>query len=342
MKNIIIKKLALIFLIGFASIVWSCKATKESARQKAKIDKTKVVANNSIQKDNSNNKLTSKTSSSDSTPFIYKRSKSNYTTHLSFQDENNNTVKTIDIYNANKYNKLDYDIYLTRDNIFNNYTLDEPVSTFISDYSEYNKLELLDTARVSYAYSSSYVDTFQQNALIAYTLMLRTSDRTHIGTVSCIDIYDNNGNLIYNLEDIATGIDDPEITSDSKYLLYSYGGIEDETFSPLIDIGYCVYNLQTNTLIIDHKIPSEFFGGGGIWEGNNVIIASFYNANSTFYQVFDLQENVYYEQIFPNELVSKLKEINKQGFVFGNSSFNDSNTYIKTYMQDFTLKEIKQ
>ena len=188
--------------------------------------------------------------------------------------------------------------------------------------------KLLSTSYIYYSEDKNYhVAVYQLKAIASYGV---------IAVASTIDIIDSTGNVINRIKDTDVNVNEIGITTDGKYLFYTYGlGNEDGTF---INYGFRIYKLKDNSIVVDKK-GKEFIG----FVTNNLFVFGYdYHPNDdinieslTHIEVYDVYRSKKYTREFKMD-EQRIISITSDGYLI---TYNNQ-TRLLSFVNDFMVENI--
>lgn len=143
-----------------------------------------------------------------------------------------------------------------------------------------------------------------------------------VGCKSTIRLFDDQGNIIFNVADLPLDICDLAITKDGKLFAIRFGEMWTEQENDIIDQGIRVYNTSENKLVeevIAKDVPG--FGLVGMASYNDLIKLNLTNGQKEIVRVtfYSSTRNKKYTREMTSNKYYNIKDILSQGLIFENS-----------------------
>lgn len=187
--------------------------------------------------------------------------------------------------------------------------------------------------------SSFYQATEKGNYLVVkYNFYLTFFDIV-VGRSDAIFIFDQKGNLLYELNDFDTNVREWALTENGKYFSYATGSSLDEWSGSFCEVGYKIIDLQKNKITYEDNFGYEY-SEIRTRSFNNMIKVSCHSINF-LYVLFDFSKNKKYSRYFSRDEMNLWKKFTKNGLLIyvGNRK---SGTYeLLSYENDFKVEDIK-
>jgi len=149
---------------------------------------------------------------------------------------------------------------------------------------------------------------------ISYTLYIYSDDLVR-GFISFLYILDNLGNIYAKIENQNHPFKKFAITNDGKYLVYGFGGVNDEILESLLDASFIVIDLANNNEVKRKTISVlDTIGSIKNYENNIAIVGITQNEKLDIFLNF--KENVMYSKLYNRSDRNGLIERTSKGYQF--------------------------
>ncbi len=255
------------------------------------------------------------------------------------------TINSFNIYQNNPYENLNYPKLVKRNEQDNKYYKINNVR--IRDFSisegkfNYRK-DTPDTTKIINGFAGSYSAVFYSDTshlIVLYELRMYQED-SFLGVSTSVFILTNNGSISHRLSFFETECHSPTITKNGKFFAYGYGGSVDENFSYLDSVGYVIYYLQKNKIIIDEIIDKKYYDALP-YNYDNLIRVNCKSYQNRTYVIYDFENNRVYEKSYPIEQVRLIREVTDIGFIFEERQHGSGKFRTDYYKEVFKMGNIK-
>lgn len=194
------------------------------------------------------------------------RDKHNGDFMLDYYDKNHVLVKQIDLKKINPYNKEKYKLLSDTigfnsgfESVYRN-VMDDTLYDYKKHATEYRTQIYTNTQISNYV---NIADNKNKRVAVCFDLIPMTDDLV-IGWESSIFVFDSLGNLTDKIENLNYDVNYPQITTDGRYLTFTYGHTMDDDFHYLRKFeGAIIYDIKNKH--IAYKEESKIRGGNGIY-----------------------------------------------------------------------------
>ena len=201
-------------------------------------------------------------------------------------------------------------------------------------YEDYRELPTgIDTVE---AYSTlNCNDTSETDIVLCFTFSIDSYEAP--GAIGSIIVLDKMGRMISKINNINTGVYDPAISDNGKYLTVNYGfSIEGDEFMPS---GFRVYEVSTGKIIVDRKPEGSL--GIPFVVGDLIINGTSYFDDETRisrYYVFDTEKKTLFSRSYDSGRLQFIKEITKDGIIFKEPGSSQTIDYFESNFQKENLQ----
>jgi hypothetical protein len=239
----------------------------------------------------------------------------NRTTTIIFRDSITKTIQTFDIISNNPFNELNYSVYSQDSFGWKWYKLSkEEFNKFIpKNYrKEYepeveNLINESDSILVESGILSYGLDNPLSHIVIAYSAMCH-SNEMYIGAKSKYLVINRYGEIVHISKEIEVDICEIFISENNKYIGFNYGSAMNNEY---IKSGVRIYEIQNDSLIIDHKFLHP---GIAFFEGNKLLLSEIDYSNN---------DNIKYKIYYMDPTTKTIADY----------TFSDRETYINSAWQ---------
>ncbi len=194
------------------------------------------------------------------------RDKHNGDFMLDYYDKNHVLVKQIDLKKINPYNKEKYKLLSDTigfnsgfESVYRN-VMDDTLYDYKKHATEYRTQIYTNTQISNYV---NIADNKNKRVAVCFDLIPMTDDLV-IGWESSIFVFDSLGNLTDKIENLNYDVNYPQITTDGRYLTFTYGHTMDDDFHYLRKFeGAIIYDIKNKHIV--YKEESKIRGGNGIY-----------------------------------------------------------------------------
>lgn len=259
---------------------------------------------------------------------------------LVFYDTINKTIiKTIDITENNPYyKKLKMDNSVKTQQRTNLYKVNEVSLNSIilpADRKHYDRKIGEEDIIVSHAIIQENIYEKSKNKVaVSYSLGLMQDNYT-VGVTSEIYIYDKQGNKVNSINN-NLNINRLALTKDGDYLSFSYGAGDE--YGSLLSMGYRIYDLKQNKLIVDNKAETSTSSTGFYSPVEDLLIVTLNAFRQQTFIVYDFEKNKIYTRVFGKDSYLKIKSKGKNGFMLTNEN---GEIQLESYMETFKVEELQ-
>ncbi len=254
------------------------------------------------------------------------------------------TIKTFDIVDNNPYNNLNYPLIDQSKQGYNIYDVDGVQIKYLQLEGPFfaSRRNLTDSFVIEDGAIKSYHElcfTDTSHIIVKYHLNLYMGG-VLVGVSNTVFLFMNNGELIRKFDQFTTQCLYPCITSDGKYFAYCYGGVVDESLDFFDDLGYVVYNLSENRIVVSETLEKKY-NDIATTNDSAIIRIACMTMDSDTYIVYDFMKMKKFEKEYHNDVLGLWRKVTKYGFIF-EEDFRGSGKYrTDFYETDFKVEEIK-
>jgi|GEM_PF-6960352 len=255
-----------------------------------------------------------------------------------YNEKTGQLVNSFDVNKSNPFSNLPFPsiedkflFYNLSDVKLNEISLDKGLLNIISGFSEEI---LLDGGN-----AVSFYDIYEGNpdfTILTYYLIISIGEEP-VAYSTVIYVLDYEGNNIFTLDQLNSPIGRSVITANGQYLAVEYEEEIDVKSQQVRKAGCLIFNLENNE-VINYNAP-DGFSQSVPQTSKNLIIISNHGIEENLYYIFDFDNTKAYSKLYKTSSLGKLRDINLEGFVFGEA--NSTSLHIDKYNDVFDEEEFK-